>query len=863
MSCGQKKQNTNEGGVHLTERTCSPYNPIIKQIVDDCLGLPIYPVSSVDAVINEEGRTLRQILEDILNNLNQNTDNFDGLIDDINEAMEKLEEIENAYVSKTELQTAIAAILENLNGLKAWLMLISKFDRDSSTEVVESQHPHILTYLSDLKSTVIQIMQYIGMGDDPSEEGIAAQLANLKALVEEIAKCGNDTVYTGGVTWIVKYVTDLLEGQENLQEDLNKRAHLDPKVLNQKPSTIGEEHYEDYETLKISEYPPTTAKFITESTLSAIYGNQNKIEGLMYFAELPDKVILNKLELYPFTYGINTLSPVGNKLFYLGEDNNKHEVLVHGRPVYVGDGKFNEGDYQQLIMSVLYQESNAIVDIEGETVDLQIPYGRLCFQSSQTPSGWVQYGDYNFDGEVGTGDINAMVNDYLIADLATEVNQTYNLPANYSPSKKTGWISYFPGDSRCIKYPCIEGKLYIDELTGNLFRYTKDKMVPVNTYKGDMFKISTDKDDNDIPYNNVSINWNETRCRQVTPNYEVGNIMDNTYFVEGDNEVYLRGVICRLNANSPNLQNEIAALPQGYNYYDENSDDHSEEQYFYNISHVTLFSDLYVSSSLNAVQATSDLRTFQNSIEELEEILSSISSASTAEEAQALEFLDGVLDLKNASTLEELQTKCRNLNLSHVFDTFGVVEGGQSTLPVYKYYVYKKNKNKQDDPTAYDFVLTNISENHVLNIILSGVGDIDNDHLLSTQDINFIISHSNNHYPVNFTEESEVSISEHYIYFKNGNNYIPVTNQVGRTFYDPVTNITWRVHDETGLVKQDDEYLLSFEQSILDKNLTIFLYKGGQVQSRIELNSLMERIAELERKVALLEDAAPEDEPNE
>ena len=66
MACGQKKQNNNEGGVHLTERTCSPYNPIIKQIVDDCLGLPIYPVSSIDAVIDEDGKTLRQLLEDLL-----------------------------------------------------------------------------------------------------------------------------------------------------------------------------------------------------------------------------------------------------------------------------------------------------------------------------------------------------------------------------------------------------------------------------------------------------------------------------------------------------------------------------------------------------------------------------------------------------------------------------------------------------------------------------------------------------------------------------------------------------------------------------------------------------------------------------
>jgi hypothetical protein len=34
-------------------------------MVDDCLGVPIYLVSSIDAIIDEEGRTLRQLLEDI------------------------------------------------------------------------------------------------------------------------------------------------------------------------------------------------------------------------------------------------------------------------------------------------------------------------------------------------------------------------------------------------------------------------------------------------------------------------------------------------------------------------------------------------------------------------------------------------------------------------------------------------------------------------------------------------------------------------------------------------------------------------------------------------------------------------------
>jgi len=34
-------------------------------MVDDCLGLPIYPVASVDSVIDEEGKTLRQLLAEL------------------------------------------------------------------------------------------------------------------------------------------------------------------------------------------------------------------------------------------------------------------------------------------------------------------------------------------------------------------------------------------------------------------------------------------------------------------------------------------------------------------------------------------------------------------------------------------------------------------------------------------------------------------------------------------------------------------------------------------------------------------------------------------------------------------------------
>ena len=104
MACGQKNQNnTQQGGVHLTERTCSPYNPIIKQMVDDCLGVPIYLVSSIDAIIDEEGRTLRQLLEDIQTGTSDGTLNLQEIIEQIQNTLATLNTI---YATDSELTIA-------------------------------------------------------------------------------------------------------------------------------------------------------------------------------------------------------------------------------------------------------------------------------------------------------------------------------------------------------------------------------------------------------------------------------------------------------------------------------------------------------------------------------------------------------------------------------------------------------------------------------------------------------------------------------------------------------------------------------------------------------------------------------------
>jgi len=52
-------------------------------MVDDCLGMPIYLVSSIDAIIDEEGRTLRQLLEDIQTGASNGTIDLQNAITEI------------------------------------------------------------------------------------------------------------------------------------------------------------------------------------------------------------------------------------------------------------------------------------------------------------------------------------------------------------------------------------------------------------------------------------------------------------------------------------------------------------------------------------------------------------------------------------------------------------------------------------------------------------------------------------------------------------------------------------------------------------------------------------------------------------
>lgn len=172
MACGQKKQNTNEGGVHLTERTCSPYNPIIKQIVDDCLGLPIYPVTSVDAVIDEDGNTLRKLLEDLLNQIKEGNSDLDDDIE--NKINELLQYIANNYVNNTTYSSEQTTQNNAIETIRTLLYAISALKSISTghleeyiyakdTYGVNTDVPYIVKYINDIHD---KLEELIGEGGE-------------------------------------------------------------------------------------------------------------------------------------------------------------------------------------------------------------------------------------------------------------------------------------------------------------------------------------------------------------------------------------------------------------------------------------------------------------------------------------------------------------------------------------------------------------------------------------------------------------------------------------------------------------------------------------------------------------------------
>lgn len=225
MGCGQKKQNT-ETGVHLTERTCSPYNPIIKQIVDDCLGLPIYPVTSVDAVIDEEGNTLRKLLED---GIGVNSEELINYIDS------KLQEVSETYVTSNQFTTLVNQTLPNTYARKSletlvWaISALSNIRVDNEDDLYDDDNktPKIVKAVTQLQSQMQSILGQ-GSGDTPSLGQLSATVNLLKEVLIAVASFNEGynpngkLELEGNQLQIIKEILEIKTDISNIEDDISR-----------------------------------------------------------------------------------------------------------------------------------------------------------------------------------------------------------------------------------------------------------------------------------------------------------------------------------------------------------------------------------------------------------------------------------------------------------------------------------------------------------------------------------------------------------------------------------------------------------------------------------------------------------------
>ena len=523
MACGQKKQNTNEGGVHLTERTCSPYNPIIKQIVDDCLGLPIYPVSSIDAVIDEDGNTLRKLLNDLLDQIKSGSSDVTTQIENILSIVDHLDDV---YVSETEFSAFLADLT---NKLKLLYKISSMNQTDDSTSSLNydglTTKPHIVAVIEDIQEQIQNIIG--GNGTGLSLEGLQEAIENLNSLLLSVANydtrsiIGNDDLVFSNentnhlieiIYKIESVINDLeaikdligigddnegtlierieaIEGQiQDILEDINdietdirdlkteaaKHAHLDEKVLVQMPAVYNG-NKEIYQTLKAAEYPPTTIDFLKGSNLrhsGERLEYQGFLEGTIDVSDDPSQpyYAYRYYDVYPTGHTDQTK---GHPLFYKDKSTGEYVRLLDtfGNQLMAGNGVVSIEDIDTLTDAILGPKTSPKFQVSPE---VRVNYEDLYFNYGGE---FYLFCDYQHDNEPTIGDLNAAV-DML---LSVDNSEIHEVATDYSPIAKTGWIVYFDSYNQIqALYPCIEGKLYVDSFTGNLYRYTKNNMIQVS-----------------------------------------------------------------------------------------------------------------------------------------------------------------------------------------------------------------------------------------------------------------------------------------------------------------------------------------------------------------------------------------------
>ena len=569
MACGQKKQNNQEGGVHLTERTCSPYNPIIKQIVDDCLGLPIYPVSSIDAVIDEDGNTLRKLLDELVNQINGGQSNLTEIIRQIQLAITT---IEGNYLTEQDLNNVLSgyattASLNSLSGsldsLKSLLWAISALTDTSNVNTLTpsdlykqgTNTPKIVAAVDKLHQDINDIIGGSG-GNGVSLASLNEAIGALRSLLLAVANFDTAAHNEEGLTHyannqqikIIKEIIDLksalgidpenpgdgtlaarisaLEGSiqalvpdvNSLKEASKIHAHLDARVLSQMPD--GEVDEAIYQTLRAEEVPPTTIQIITIDLKDDPRRSGRRFEYLgelindrqIVIENLPDDDTRQRLKYY------DTL-PVGHKnaatgypLFIWNESTEQYEGLqdLQGDQLYAGNGKVTKSDYFLINEMILHPE--LIPPYEYEPKGDTPKCNELFYKKDGL---YYPYGDVNGDGEVHNADTVALIR--ALFEYSTQ-SSIIGAQPEIIRNKNQGWLHYYTNTSLdpVAIYPCIEGRLYIDEFTGNLYKFQEGTMYPVNktVFKaGENIELSAQTLFTDAkgeinygPYNELTIN---------------------------------------------------------------------------------------------------------------------------------------------------------------------------------------------------------------------------------------------------------------------------------------------------------------------------------------------------------------------
>lgn len=451
MACGQKKQNNNEGGVHLTERTCSPYNPIIKQIVDDCLGLPIYPVSSIDAVIDEDGKTLRQLLEDLLIQIKEGDLDFNQYIEEI---QSKLEDLDVKFASRQELETlktlvwAISSMAndnpeQNLytDGVPTIVNVINKLRNDfEDFKSDNSKYDGLKSLVQDLKDLLLAVANF---NTDPfTADGvehyngndqikIIKEILDIKTELGLIEGSSDGTPPEGGT--ISQKINWLIEQVLNIIDQIGTFAHLDQSLLEQ-----------NVKKLSADEYPVTSAYFIDsiDYTLGDLTSDlREKTRMFIYF---PRNTVIG---IYPeqsdLLYDYNK-----NEILDLGDVIILNHVILSGDTVppegksfdVTGDKQINIVDVNELIKKILYPEQGV------ETIKIQAQWSKYIYEVIKD-------------------------NNSPIYTVAQQYNGTIN--------------ELFPG-YKVIAHPLIDGKVYVNLAKNLAYRYEEH-----NNY-GQMIKVSAD-----------------------------------------------------------------------------------------------------------------------------------------------------------------------------------------------------------------------------------------------------------------------------------------------------------------------------------------------------------------------------------